>query len=85
MVAHLTMGLGDHRIRPGLGRLALFDELVEARAEARGIILEAARRVEVDGLERADEGPAPAEPLGDRLVDILGGRDSGLKQAKSFP
>src|SRR5215207_1156317 len=38
---------------------------------ARAIVGHAARRIEVDGLERPHERPAQAEPVLDRLVEVL--------------
>ena len=85
LIAPFAMCFSDDGFRPRLGRLSLFDEFEEARAETGGIILQTARRVEIDGLEWADESPAPAQAFGDGFVDILRRRDAGFKQAKGLP
>ena len=43
-----------------------------SRAEAGAVVGDAARRVELDGLERAHERPPQAQPVADGLVEVLG-------------
>src|SRR5262245_41686923 len=71
-----VLGLVDR----GRRRIGL-EALVEAGV-ARAVVGDAARRVELDRLDRAHERPAQAEAVLDRLVEVSGTDDAVADQAE---
>ena len=66
------MNPGDHLwIERERVAAALCIDPLERRTEAREVVGNPLRRIQIAGLERTHEGPAPAEPVADRTIDIV--------------
>jgi hypothetical protein len=55
------------------------------RSEATGVISNAARGIQVYRFKRTHEGPAVAEAVSDRFINVLSRRDTVIKQTPYFP
>ncbi|MNV95077.1 hypothetical protein D3C71_1899300 [compost metagenome] len=84
LFAALALDLADQRRIPGFRVAARVGDALVERAQALGVVGHAAGRVQIDGLERAHEGPAPAQAVAHRLVHVFAGGHAFLHQRPGF-
>src|SRR5258706_3780576 len=71
-------------IVPDARRRQVRDIAAEPGHIALAVIGDAARRVQLDGLEGTHEGPAKAQAVGDRVIEVLGAHVAVLHEPKGL-